>query len=107
MRGFKGIVGEAREIGILKGSISSKRVAHALLFAGPEGIGKRLVARAFAKALNCVLPRLDEDVDSCGACRDCLAFDSGTHPNLREVWPVDKDGERGPPGLIKINHVKE
>ena len=107
MTGFQGILGHAREIGILKGSISSKRVAHALLFAGPEGIGKRLVARAFAKALNCVLPRLDEDVDSCGACRDCLAFDSGTHPNLREVWPVDKDGERDPLGLIRIDQVRE
>jgi len=100
---FQEILGHAREIGILKSSISSKRVAHALLFAGPEGIGKRLVARAFAKALNCA----SGNDDACGVCRDCLAFDSGTHPNLLEVWPTDKDGERDPLGLIRIDQVRE
>lgn len=103
MLNFQGILGHAREIGILRSSISSKRVAHALLFAGPEGIGKRLVAKAFAKALNCA----SGNDDACGACRDCLNFDSETHPNLLEVWPIDKDGERDALGLIRIDQVRE
>ena len=50
---FKDIIGHERSIRILKTAIRRKRLAHAYLFHGEEGIGKRLVAKAFAKAANC------------------------------------------------------
>ena len=51
---LKDIIGQERAINILKGCIARERVPHALLFAGDEGIGKRLAAVNFAKALNCL-----------------------------------------------------
>ena len=100
---FGSVLGHAREIGILQGAIKSSRVAHAFIFAGPDGIGKKLVARAFATVLNCS----SGGDDSCGACADCSMMAGSIHPNLIEVFPVDKDGEKDPDGLIRINQIRE
>lgn len=105
--GFNDIIGHEREIGILKGLIESGRVPHAFLFAGPDGIGKKLVAGAFAAALNCASP----GGGACGLCRDCAAIEGGSHPNVIVVWPLDKPvekgGERDPLGLIRIDQIRE
>lgn len=55
--------------------------AQALLFTGPEGIGRRRVARWFAAFLNCAAPV----AGPCGECRSCLHWVSGTHPDYLEV----------------------
>lgn len=100
---FKEILGHTKEISVLVGSLTSGRVAHSMLFSGPDGVGKRLAALEFARALNC----RGFDGDSCGACPDCVLFDSGTHPNLRLAGPTDKDGVSTPGGLIRIEKVRE
>lgn len=57
---------------------------HAYLFAGPEGSGKQLAARALAAALLC-------KEGGCGECRDCrLALDD-RHPNIVIVEPEGRD----------------
>lgn len=50
---LKDIIGQESPVGILKGCITKERIPHALLFTGDEGIGKKLTAVNFAKALNC------------------------------------------------------
>lgn len=100
---FKHILGHVKEIGILRGAIAAGKVAHSLLFCGPDGIGKRQVAFAFAKAMNC----LNYDGDACGSCPDCANMDSATHPNLVQVWPSDRDGGRDDEGLIRIGQIRE
>lgn len=100
---FSRILGHTREIEILQGASSSGHVAHAFVFSGPDGIGKKLVARAFAEALNCSSGR----GDACGACADCSMMESSVHPNLIEVYPVDKDGEKDLDGLIRISQIRE
>ncbi|RJQ24063.1 MAG: hypothetical protein C4560_00280 [Nitrospiraceae bacterium] len=50
---LKDVIGQEKAINILCGRIAKDRVPHALLFAGDEGIGKRLAAMNFAKTLNC------------------------------------------------------
>lgn len=49
---FESIVGHAAAIERLRSLVSRGRVAHAYLFAGPSGVGKRLVAREFARSLS-------------------------------------------------------
>jgi DNA polymerase-3 subunit delta' len=56
---------------------------HALLLAGPAGLGKRAFADAFASALLCQSPHADGG--ACGACRTCQLFAVGTHPDLIRV----------------------
>jgi DNA polymerase III subunit delta' len=57
---------------------------HALLFVGPEGVGKRTFARMLAKALLCE-ETLEEELDPCGACPGCVQAEAGTHPDLLEA----------------------
>jgi DNA polymerase-3 subunit delta' len=48
--------------------LAGERVPHAMLFAGPRGVGKFTLARMFAQAANC--ERLRDDF--CGECASCL-----------------------------------
>ncbi len=48
---FDGLVGNEAAFDRLRGILASGRLAHAYLFSGPEGLGKRLAALDFAQAL--------------------------------------------------------
>lgn len=62
---------------------------HALLLRGARGIGKLAFARALAQALLCEAPRADGY--ACGRCSACQWFDSGTHPDFRQIEPSAED----------------
>ena len=57
------------------------RWPHALLIIGRKGIGKRMLALEFARALLCEDP--DASGDACGMCLGCTYVAQGTHPDLR------------------------
>ena len=79
---FKKILGQDKAINTLKGFIASKRMAHAMIFGGPAGVGKATAALEFAKTLNC----LDADArtahDNCGICQNCKHIDAKIHPDI-------------------------
>jgi DNA polymerase-3 subunit delta' len=56
------------------------RLAHAYLFTGPPGIGKRLFAVELAKALLC--EKAGPDFTACDHCPSCVQIDAGTHPDF-------------------------
>lgn len=57
--------------------------ARALLFAGPDGVGRRPLARWYAAWLNCFAG----ETEPCGRCESCAMFRSG-HPDLLEIAPA-------------------
>ena len=57
------------------------RLAHAYLFAGPQGVGKRLFAVELAKALLCESPPKDR-LEACDECAACALVDAATHPDF-------------------------
>lgn len=59
---------------------------HALLLAGPDGIGKSLFAAAMAQRLLCESPA-DRTAPGCGSCPSCRLLASGNHPDFRRVIP--------------------
>ena len=65
---FSDVIGHARLVELLRHACARDRVPQSLIFAGPEGIGKRVVATALAQAVNC--PRR-KDGDGCGTCATC------------------------------------
>lgn len=67
----------------LQQRIHDGRLAHALLFSGPEGIGKNDFARAFAQALLCSSPLADGQ--ACQQCNSCRWFSAGAHPDFLHV----------------------
>lgn len=88
---FSEIVGHQQQIDILRQAIASARVPNAYLFAGPPNVGKTLVAREFARAINCErLPDTPsvEQVDACGACHNCVRIAQDNHPDLQTLRPA-------------------
>lgn len=77
-----------------------------LLFAGPEGVGKRLVARWFAAYVNCA--GLAES-RPCGVCASCQAIESGTHLDVREIGPesTTRSGRSKHRGDITLDRLVE
>jgi len=64
---FSDFLGNSRIVAALRGVLVTARVPHAMLFAGPRGVGKFTLARMFAQAANC--QRLTDDF--CGECGPC------------------------------------
>ena len=58
---------------------------HALLLAGPAGVGKRELAEAIAARLLC--ERASGSERACGECDSCRWFAAGNHPDFRWVIP--------------------
>lgn len=81
------IIGQPLAVRLLGQAVSAGKVAHAYLFVGPEGVGKRTVALELAKALNCLTPLPDGGAcDQCAACRKIAAVPP-VHPDLATVAP--------------------
>lgn len=75
------------------------RLPHAVLLAGPAGLGKRRFARRLAQALLCTLP--DTEGNACGQCRSCQLFQAGSHPDYRLTQPAE-EGK-----VIKIDQIRD
>jgi DNA polymerase-3 subunit delta' len=65
-------------------SLAKGKMAHAYLFKGPVGVGKKMTAQAFAALINCAAPRNNE---ACGSCPSCKKFSIGGHPDLHLLAP--------------------
>ena len=63
---------------------AAERPHHAYVFAGPEGSGKSIAARAFVAALLCA-------DGGCGICRACRLALEDHHPNVFLVEPEGRD----------------
>ena len=94
---FSDILGHQTVIAGLRASRAQDRVAHAYLFAGPDGIGKSQVAMAFAQLLCC--PESVQSDDACGECRTCRLMSERRHPDLVVLEPEG--------AFIKISQVRE
>jgi DNA polymerase-3 subunit delta' len=57
------------------------RLAHAYLFTGPSGIGKRLFAMELARAVLCDTSPPDH-LEACDRCPACALVRAGNHPDL-------------------------
>ncbi len=90
---FKDIYGQEMTVTWLQRSILDNQVGHAYLFAGPEGIGKRTLALAYARALNCTDEEAQYTGDFCGHCRSCRMIELGQHPDVRLLTPETCGGK--------------
>lgn len=94
---FATIRGHEPIIAGLRSAWERERVAHAYLFAGPPGVGKRLAAVAFFQLLSCKSP--GPGPDACGECRPCRLIGGGTHPDLLQLVAEKRS--------IKIDQVRD
>ncbi len=91
MMSWSQILGHEERIASFRQIVARRRLAHAYLFVGPAGVGKRRFALELAKALLCEA-RGKSALDACDQCAACLLVDAGTHPDLFQVSrPEDKN----------------
>ena len=94
---FDDIHGQAVAVATLRNALARDRLAHAYLFIGPVGVGKRKTALALAQTILCA-EKLQE---ACGTCATCISVRAGTHPDLLVLAP-----ESGRQSLV-IDQVRE
>ncbi|NMD72171.1 DNA polymerase III subunit delta' [Bacillus sp. DNRA2] len=70
---------------MLKHSLIRGRVAHAYLFEGLRGTGKKEVGLLLAKSLFCL--ELEDEYVPCGKCVNCKRIDTGNHPDFHIIEP--------------------
>ncbi len=116
MISFKSIIGQEQPISFLTILLKKGIMPNALLFIGPEGVGKRSTAFAFAMAANCTNPEKEERknlpefrdmnfgqeafaTEACGNCKSCRKFNSGSHPDLIHLKPQNQ--------ITKIAQIRE
>ncbi len=93
---FNDIVGHYQVIEYMRRVIKDDKVTHAYLFNGPDGTGKSVLAKLFAKTLQC----REGLGDPCLKCRSCLQADSGNHPDIIFV-----KGEKE--GIIGVDDIRK
>lgn len=98
MQDFGKIIGHESIIQHLQNAIASGKVSHAYIFHGEEGMGKRTLAKAFAKTLQCeeggILP--------CNRCKSCMQLESDNHPDI--MWVTHEKASIGVDDIrIQVN----
>jgi DNA polymerase III subunit delta' len=89
---FDRIIGNQRARDILRRMLEQRRLPGALIFAGEEGVGKKLFALELAKALNCRAPRGSEACDECSACvRIARLADASEAVDSLIIWSAHQD----------------
>ena len=95
--GFNDIIGQQKQLTVLRTALANGRLHHAYLVLGPEGVGKHLAAVALAKALHCS----EIEDDFCGICVNCRRIADGNHPDVRVIEALSGKKE------ISIQQIRE
>ncbi|MCP9924955.1 DNA polymerase III subunit delta' [Synechococcus lacustris C3-12m-Tous] len=98
---FAGVVGHGRALQLLCATLAADRLVPAYLFAGPEGVGRSLVARRFIEGLSGA--GLNGDL---GLRR---RLELGNHPDLLWVEPTYSEKSQQKKGLpqLRLEQIRE
>lgn len=93
---FSEIIGQEHIKEHLKNAIISGMPSHAYIIQGEEGMGKSMVANAFAGGLLCETGA----GEPCLKCHSCKQFMSGNHPDVRIITSEKSN-------IIKVDEVRK
>ena len=103
---FEKILGQDKAIKIMTRALKNNATAHAYMFYGPDSVGKKQAAIAFAKALNCLTAKPGDYCDNCPACSK---IDRRIHPDFFLVEPVKASAASASAreGAIKVEDIRD
>ncbi len=90
---FENILGNEKNKEILEKAIKLNKTSHSYIFWGIEGIGKKIMAKEFAKRILCL-----EQREKCD-CKSCIEIASNNNPDFQLIQPND--------GKVKIEQIRE
>ena len=79
---FDEIIGNDKIKQQLKQAVDLNKTSHSYLFLGISGIGKKKIAKEFAKMLLC-----EGEDKYCNHCKSCIEFDSNNNPDFQLIQP--------------------
>jgi DNA polymerase-3 subunit delta' len=82
--------------------LETGRIPHALLVWGPSGCGKLELGRTIARELLCHTGK----AGVCDQCRSCNLFNSGAHPDFREVTLEINPGTGNLRNVITVDQIR-
>ena len=91
---FKNIIGNQEVKEYLKKNVKNNNILQAYLFLGTDGIGKKIIAKQFAKKILCN----NTNEETC-TCKSCTCFVSDNHPDF---IMINEAGEN-----IKIEQIRQ
>lgn len=90
---FENILGNEKNKKSLEKAIKLNKFSHSYIFWGIEGIGKKIVAKEFAKNILCIKKQ-----ENCN-CKSCIEIDSNNNPDFQLIEPNE--------GKVKIEQIRE
>ena len=90
---FQNVLGNNNIKELLEEAVKNRHVSHSYMFIGQSGIGKKLIAKEFAKAILCL-----DDNKYCNKCKSCLEFDGDNNPDFILIEPEGNN--------IKIDQIR-
>ncbi len=91
---FENIIGNEIIKDTLEKNIKQNKITHSYLMIGIPGIGKKMLAKEYAKAILC----LNEN-KICNNCKSCIEFDSNNNPDCTYIGPSGNS--------IKIEQIRQ
>ena len=92
---FETILGNEKNKQILQKSIQNNTISHSYMFVGIQGIGKKIIAKEFAKNILCLNTNNNQNC----TCKSCIEFETNNNPDFSMIGP---DGNS-----IKIEQIRE
>lgn len=81
-------------------AVRHKKISHAYIMEGDKGSGKKLLADAFAKILQCEGRESTGSVEACGKCESCIQMEHHDHPDV--IWVSHEK-----PSVISVGEIRE
>jgi DNA polymerase III subunit delta' len=99
---FRDLAGHRRVLDLTARAAVRGSLPPSLIFAGPDGVGKRLAAISLAQLFNCLSPAAGDEEsapDPCGHCTVCRRIARGVHADVLMIEPGDT-------GSIKVDQAR-
>jgi DNA polymerase-3 subunit delta' len=96
---FRDLAGHRRLLDLMARAAARGTLPPSLIFAGPDGVGKRRAALSLAQLLNCASPAAEPAPDACGHCAACGRIARGVFADVMVIEP-------GETGSIKVDQVR-